>query len=426
VTWELAVVADDLTGANDTAVQFARAGWPTLVALTSLGDDAPGGHRAGVVALTTDARAARAQAAQERTGAAVRHAMANGVRRLYLKVDSTMRGSVAAQVAGALDAWRAEHPGALAVLCPAYPAMGRTVRDGSALVGGRPLEEGAPGRDPVTPVGTSVLAALVPGARHVTLPEGAGPAALAEELATAGSDVVTVDAEDDKALALLAAAVECLGPRAIPVGSAGLAAALATQWAASATAPALRPPVSGAADPTLVLVSSLNPVAREQERRVVEEYGDRLLCLKPPLDGLLDGLLDGETFGSWCNGRASVDTHEVDVLLVSAPEQRGEDAAERISARLADVVAHLHSRIGLGGVVVTGGDGARALVDRWGSAGIAVHDAVREGMPYGVLVGGDADGLPIITKAGGFGAPDALVLAIERLTGVVAGSPRHT
>jgi hypothetical protein len=34
-------------------------------------------------------------------------------------------------------------------------------------------------------------------------------------------------------------------------------------------------------------------------------------------------------------------------------------------------------------------------------------------MPHGVLVGGEVDGLPIVTKAGGFGDPDSLVLAVR-------------
>jgi hypothetical protein len=57
------------------------------------------------------------------------------------------------------------------------------------------------------------------------------------------------------------------------------------------------------------------------------------------------------------------------------------------------------------------------ILDEWGASGIAVLDAVAEGIPTGRLVGGVLDGLPIVTKAGGFGAPDALVAAVNHLAG---------
>jgi uncharacterized protein YgbK (DUF1537 family) len=64
-------------------------------------------------------------------------------------------------------------------------------------------------------------------------------------------------------------------------------------------------------------------------------------------------------------------------------------------------------------VGLIGGDGARAALDRLGASGIQILDSVIEGVPMGVIVGGRADGLPVFTKAGGFGTEDALVNAIE-------------
>jgi uncharacterized protein YgbK (DUF1537 family) len=44
------IIADDLTGAADTAVQFVRAGWETELQLR------PGACAAQVIALTTESR----------------------------------------------------------------------------------------------------------------------------------------------------------------------------------------------------------------------------------------------------------------------------------------------------------------------------------------------------------------------------------
>ena len=56
-----------------------------------------------------------------------------------------------------------------------------------------------------------------------------------------------------------------------------------------------------------------------------------------------------------------------------------------------------------------GGDGARETLAQLGASGIRIVDSLLEGIPLGVVVGGQADGTPVFTKAGGFGAEDALV-----------------
>ncbi|MGY1714065.1 four-carbon acid sugar kinase family protein [Geodermatophilus sp. SYSU D01106] len=400
------VVADDLTGATDTSVQFARQGWPTLLRLRPGADRLPAD---AVLAECTDARALGDEAAPA-TGAAVTRLHRSGVERLYVKVDSTLRGSVAAQVRGALESWSAVRPAAFAVVCPAYPAMDRVVTDGVALAGGQLLEEGPAGRDPVTPVATSRLAELLPGSVHVRQPADGDPATLAAALAAAGRDarVVTVDARDDADLARLADAVDRVGPDAVPAGSAGLAGALAARWRPAAPAADGGAPPSGER-PVLVLVTSLHRTAREQEARLRRVYDGDLLHLAPTAADLADEA----AWAAWVEG--AVPSGPVpDLTVVTAPEERAAGArADAVAAALAGLVARLHAHRPYARVVVTGGDGARALVDRWGCTGIEVLGAVTEGVPHGRLVGGDADGLPVTTKAGGFGDPDTLVRAVS-------------
>jgi hypothetical protein len=205
------IVADDLTGAGDSAVQFASLGWRTRLTLGEpVGITATPGS---VVAVVTDSRSLPTDAARIRTTDAVMALMGAGIDRLFVKIDSTMRGSVDSQVRGALDAWTHRHPDSIAVVCPAYPGMGRTVEGGLLLVDGAGVETTSVGRDPVTPVTTSALADLLPGAVAIQLAQG-GASQLALVIAAAEARVVTVDASTDADLALVAAAVEMLGARA--------------------------------------------------------------------------------------------------------------------------------------------------------------------------------------------------------------------
>src|SRR5690606_1585829 len=156
----IAIVADDLTGSGDTAVQFVRSGWPTQLsvgrAAQALAD--PAASHAEVVAVTTHSRPLSAEQAAAVVHEDVSALRAAGVKRLYKKVDSTVRGAFKAEVDAARLAWRDD---AIAVVCPAFPETGRTVRDGVLYVNDKPVTETSAATDPVTPVTQSHIPTLL-------------------------------------------------------------------------------------------------------------------------------------------------------------------------------------------------------------------------------------------------------------------------
>lgn len=399
------VVADDLTGANDTGVQFAEAGWSSTL---QLGPAAAPASTAQAVAtaVSTDSRALDHDTAAGRTRATLdAHPTAAGDV-VYVKVDSTLRGSVAGQLAGALAARRGRHPDAFVVLCPAYPAMGRTVEHGVLLVHGRPVTESPAATDPVTPVREDTLAALVPGA--VTVPVAPTARAWADSLAAAAerADVVAADARTDEDLDRLAAAVLLLGPRVLPAGSAGLAAPLAAAWLGDHGRDGDAPAPLEVRRP-LVLVTSQHAAARRQVEAVVAAADPAVQVASTTLTGLLDG---GDIH--------VVDADPAAVVVLLSPDERAEPAvAGRLATALAVRAANLLDDEGAGfdALVLVGGDGAEALLSVVDARGIAIRGRILEGVPVGHVVGGSADGLPVVTKAGGFGDDDTLLTLLRTL-----------
>jgi 4-hydroxythreonine-4-phosphate dehydrogenase len=71
---------------------------------------------------------------------------------------------------------------------------------------------------------------------------------------------------------------------------------------------------------------------------------------------------------------------------------------------LAELVARYPTRIG--GLVLTGGETARAVLSRLGIKTLQVVGEVEIGVP---LLIAEGSGLPVITKAGDFGDRDTLV-----------------
>ena len=132
------IVADDLTGAADTAGAFATAGHRCVVVLDrSAPVFVP---NTTVVALDTDTRAMTETEAFDVTAAVVKSYPG---RSLYIKIDSTVRGHIRATVLAAVSALRGtvEEP-ARVVVCPAFPTLGRTVVGGTALLDREPLPAG--------------------------------------------------------------------------------------------------------------------------------------------------------------------------------------------------------------------------------------------------------------------------------------------
>lgn len=354
----LGVVADDLTGAGDASVQFARRGWETLLSLV----EPPVRPMAGpttdastVIAVTTDCRALDNTAARQRTADAVTSLIDLGVDRLFLKIDSTMRGSVSGQVGGALDAWRMRHPDARVVLCPAYPRMGRTIESKQLLVKGEPVDRTAIGRDPVTPVLSSDMNVLLPHSAYLTVP----------------------DAATDDDLMAIALSIAAAGPAVVPVGSGGLAEALADVWSSAPRQNHVYLSLGQNAR-ILLQISSMNPVSHAQVKHLKSAFPD--------------------------------------VVVVSPPEERQDGTtATDVAAKLARRSAHLIAHERFDAIGLIGGDGARATLRELRASGIRIVDSLLEGIPLGVITGGAADGLTVFTKAGGFGAEDALVRCVERI-----------
>lgn len=408
----VAILADDLTGAGDTLVQFVQRGWEGLL---QRGPETPPLGPRAALSRPLHTRAMPDAQARETTAQAVAQTLAAGIAQVYLKIDSTLRGSVAAQLEGALGAWRRAHPDAFVVLCPAYPAMGRTQRDGQLFVYGTPLVDSPAGRDPVTPVTSSHLSDLVPGSVVVPACGRVADWTRALAAATRSHALVVAEAQSDDHLRTLAEAVASLGSRALPAGSAGFALALATAWlGAGATPPAAVAEAVPADANVLVVVSSANEVSRRQVDALQAQLGAQLVVRQ----ARLADLADVKTAEHWA--MAQTPAH---VIVLQAPAEREQtpDAAarrergQRVARALAAAARSAIRQHRIGRLVLVGGDGAEAVLDALDAQVLRMIGTVHEGVPLANVVGGPYDGLPVVTKAGGFGHDRTLLEVVQSL-----------
>jgi len=150
------------------------------------------------------------------------------------------------------------------------------------------------------------------------------------------------------------------------------------------------------ARPVLVVVGSLSGVAREQVRRLVEEYGD----------------VSVEAGGEDAVAAAREVLSRGTCAVVRSPEEQNA-SGEAVVGTLARVVERLSEERLFGGLIMTGGATAVGVARRLGATGIELQGEMEEGVPVGALIGPTP--YPVVTKAGGFGKPDTLVGAVQAL-----------
>jgi hypothetical protein len=119
------IIADDLTGAGDCGIAFARRGMPTNVAWGGMAG------AEGALAINANSRGMTAEEAAACHCDLLQAVLGRPGTRLYKKIDSTLRGQPAAELAATLGALRARKMGSLAIVAPAF--SGGRAHDGEWL-----------------------------------------------------------------------------------------------------------------------------------------------------------------------------------------------------------------------------------------------------------------------------------------------------
>lgn len=410
---QVVVVADDLTGAMDTAHGFAAAGHETRVAV---GPD--GWPEATVVAVNTDSR----YADPETAASAVRRAVSDRQATIYKKIDSTLRGNVVAEIDAAIDASDA----GVALVAPAFPARRRTTRDGIHRVDGVPLDETAYAADR-TAVGVAALPALLSASRHPVVHVdadvvGRGPAAIAAAIDDDRPVLVACDATTDAHLAAIARSADSIDGTVVLVGSGGLAEHVRVADGRGSPAAVPDPDGGGA----LGIVGSVNERTLAGLDAVPE---DEVIAIDPG-PAVRDPPTAGRTAGRAAAqrltaGETAVVTAARNRAAVEATVAAGEacgyepaDVGAEVARTLSIAARTAVARGAPAGLFVTGGDVAVAVLTALDATTVSVTgEAVEAGIPIGVVDDGIAAGVPLVTKAGGFGGAETVVNCLRALDG---------
>lgn len=389
------IIADDLSGAADCAGAFARSGWETLVLIDA--DKAQhAGDAAAAIAIDADTRRLPpAQAAAIHAALLERHWTPG--RLLYRKIDSTLRGNFAQELAAIVGA------AGLAIVAPAFPQAGRLTLQGRQHVHGVPLEDTEIWRNEGI-AGIADIPAMLrrEGIRAASIGIDAirrGPdslRSLLERHAADGVQAVVPDVEEEADLRIIARATLDLDMQRFWAGSAGLSAHLAALLPAGGMPPPPAAPcIAGA---ILTVVGSLSGVSARQAEHLVAHADVEHIAFPAA------ALREGRSHPQWQHGqRALADALASgrDTLVSIASEDIiAIDEGLQLCRSLAEALAPLASH--LGAIVATGGETARALLTAMEITGLRLVGEIEPGVPLSVATGDRP--IAVVTKAGAFGS----------------------
>jgi uncharacterized protein YgbK (DUF1537 family) len=373
----IAVIADDLTGALDTGVQFRK--WNFDIQFTNT----PENSKSEVTITNTDTRNKTPKEAYQITYNLVIELEKFDI--IYKKIDSTLRGNPGPEIQAIIDATGESH----VIFTPTYPPTQRKVRDGHLYVGDQPITE----TDYIHEYYQKT--SYIPDILSIDTPIHT----VKKISKTLKKGITVVDSETEKDLQRIASRYV-----SIMAGSAGLAEAFCYT---------LRNP-----PPILAIIGSI----RKETRIQVESLCNRLEAVSIPIN-IIDAVKQSPQVKTISDAKNAL-RRGVDVVITSSETVldiektlseakrlniNSQELEENITKSLADITMSLVNEK-ISGVIITGGATALAITKKLGINKIEIIDELQPGVPVLKL-----DDLFTITKAGGFGQPDTLIQATQYL-----------
>ncbi|WNJ89031.1 3-oxo-tetronate kinase [Bosea sp. 685] len=419
----LGVIADDMTGATDVALMLNRAGMRTVQVI-----GAPSTRASGAGASLPDADAV-VVALKSRTNpvaeavadslAACEALLAAGAKQILFKYCSTFDSTAEGNIGPVADALMRRLGAEMAIICPAFPANGRSIYQGYLFVGAVPLHESSMKDHPLTPMRDSNLMRLM-GAQtkapvghvgYATVLAGAeAVTARFAALAGEGARYVVTDALTNDDLMVLGKAV---AGHVLLTGGSGIAMGLPQNFREAGLLRQRAAPVSLSAPKGRagIISGSCSTATRGQIKAAVAA-GYPALKVDPL--ALTAGTQTAALLAAWALAQpqdkpfllySSDDPAEVAAIQDKLGRDKAGETVEHAFAETARLLADG----GVSKLLVAGGETSGAVVQGLDIRTLEIGPEIDPGVPWTRVVAGPD--LVIALKSGNFGTPDFFLKA---------------
>ena len=401
------IIADDFTGANDTGVKFAKAGYDTSV----INNDNLDSSKSDVLVVNTETRLINEDEAVKRIENISKY-LEN--QKIYKKIDSTFRGNIGKEIETLLNKLNKK----ICVIANAFPSMNRTVKNGISYVAGVPLNETDFAKDPINPIKTSNIAEIlkisysynVKIVRVEDILNGKFVEEFKSDLKNNKKVVYICDGEKDGDLISLSKIIYKYLDTILCVGCAGFADALMHT---------IRDFL-----PICFVSGSLSSKSILQLNKISDKYAQIIdinkdLFFSNNIEELKKDLNIQIEF-------ALKQKKHIIISVTTKKEDRKEnkfyaekysisedEIPEYISHLTAKLIKYILSYMRIKALFVSGGNTAIHIIKEFNANEIKILGEIENGVPYGIILDGECPYLQISTKAGGFGDEDLYLDVIK-------------
>ncbi len=408
------ILADDLTGANDSGVHFLSLSDHVLVVTNP--EISNHIEIAETTIVNTDSRLIPSSEAYAVIRKVIQKFSPYKPTVIYKKIDSTFRGNIGSEIDALLDCL----PYSVVCLAAANPRNGRTICNGICYVNGTPLAETEIAFDPFTPVHSSSVSEIIQQQStrrigHLDLEVINAPLETAQAqlqlLLDQGTEIVIADAVLPSDLKQVSKIFAPFGNSVLYVGSAGLFHALQHVEQPRQTG---RSPLHVAN--ILIIVGSLMDTTLRQVEALDDALHLPTVLIK---SDSLDERGGSSVVESTCEQIiAGFMSSSVVLLRTDRANSHIPENAAKIGETLSAITASVIQHVPIDAMVVTGGDTAQYVLNRIGEGHLHLVDEIIAGVPVAKLKPVEAEQpMLFVTKAGSYGDPEAFVQIVEYLQG---------
>jgi len=417
---KLLVIADDLTGATDTGVQFAKQGIATFVTFDMDVDIKTLSADLQVLVIDTESRHLPPDKAAGRVKKVINSARKQGVAFFYKKTDSTLRGNVGAELDAALESSGSKK---LAFI-PAFPKAGRYTIKGSQYIGNKLLHLTQFGSDPLEPAICSFIPEILGSQtrRGVALASPEGIINHSDNYSEK-AEIILFDCRNDTEMRVAGESLCARNLLKMTAGSAGFAEVLPGLLKLPRTTQKFSQP----AGPALIINGSLNEASLRQTAHA-EKKGIKAFVLPQELlsgsshktekiKSLRNDLSFEASGGNSVILRGVKSRKQLEEILPTNDRNANvNDIYGLASQRLGEIVAKILREVAFSSIVVFGGDTLIAILKAMEVTGIRPLEEISPGLAVSQLTG-TPHSLALISKAGGFGDEDVILNIINYIRG---------
>ncbi len=418
--YKVAIIADDFSSVTDCGVQFSNKNLKTI-AFSEIPKEKII-NEYDIISIDTDSRALSSEKAYQSIVKVAKYVSELGCKRIYKSIDSLLRGNLGAEIDGLLDTI----PFKAALIAPAFPHYGRTTENGVHYLNGVRISESSVAKDHICPSKISSIPEILQlqskrKVAHLSIEQVRQKndcfIATVEKLVNEGYQLISMDAETENNLEIIANHSYFI-PEYLVVGSTGLSQYLAEAWQIKSSVDKYKELNFGTKKPVIIVSGSISPVTEKQIKKILIDTNVTGICLcqttlltakiKDYIKTINDIINQNEDIILYLD--YSDEARKKSNKMAKDNGWSASDMASKIVDALGKIIETVTAKEKVGGLILTGGDTAKAVCEKLNIISISLFGEVETGIPIGKTVSGKS--IYIITKSGAFGSTEALTHAL--------------